>query len=101
VIGDRQIVRAVDHRVSLSKPGLLSALSRNSFSSASSPIFAYSDFHIDGGRSCPGAVARTKFITNSPTKLLYWRVIGAHSVAAERRALFVLQGINSEDMVVR
>jgi len=42
-----------------------------------------------------------KLTTNSPTKRLYWRVIGDHSVTAKRRALFVLQGIITEDMVVR
>jgi len=44
---------------------------------------------------------KAKLTTNSPTKRLYWRVIGDHSVTAERRALFVLQGIITEDMVVR
>src|SRR5271156_1423653 len=41
---DRQIVLTVDHRFALSRPALLSAPSKKSFSSASSPIFACSDF---------------------------------------------------------
>src|SRR5277367_3304882 len=40
---DRQIVLTVDHRFALSRPALLSAPSKKSFSSASSPIFACSD----------------------------------------------------------
>jgi hypothetical protein len=38
--GNRKIVRLVDHRFAPSKPALLSAPSKKSFSSASSPIFA-------------------------------------------------------------
>jgi hypothetical protein len=38
--GDRQVMRAVDHRFALSWPALLSAPSKKSFSSVSSPIFA-------------------------------------------------------------
>ena len=38
--GNREIVRPVDHRFALSKPALVSAPSKKSFSSASSPIFA-------------------------------------------------------------
>jgi hypothetical protein len=37
---NREIVRSVDHRFALSKPALVSAPSKKSFSSASSPIFA-------------------------------------------------------------
>jgi hypothetical protein len=37
---DRQVVLAVDHRFALSRPALLSAPSKKSFSSVSSPIFA-------------------------------------------------------------
>ena len=40
LFGDRQIVRAVDHRFALSMPALLSAPSKKSFSSVSSPILA-------------------------------------------------------------
>jgi hypothetical protein len=42
--GDRQIVRAVDHRFALSNPALVSAPSKKSFSSVNSPILACSDF---------------------------------------------------------
>ncbi len=38
--GDRQRVRTVDHRFALSMPALLSAPSKKSFSSVSSPILA-------------------------------------------------------------
>src|SRR6266702_5026092 len=41
---DRQIVLTVDHRFSLSNPALVSAPSKKSFSSVSSPILACSDF---------------------------------------------------------
>jgi hypothetical protein len=40
--GDRQIMRAVDHRLALSKPALPSAPAKKSFSSVSSPILAWS-----------------------------------------------------------
>src|SRR5206468_8936153 len=42
--GDRQIVGTVDHRFALSNPALVSAPSKKSFSSVSSPILACSDF---------------------------------------------------------
>jgi hypothetical protein len=48
LLGDQQIVRAVDHRFALSNPALLSAPSKKSFSSGSSPIFACSDFTSTG-----------------------------------------------------
>jgi len=38
--GNRENVRSVDHCFALSKPALVSAPSKKSFSSASSPIFA-------------------------------------------------------------
>src|SRR5213595_1180063 len=41
---DRQIVLRVDHRFALSNPALVSAPSKKSFSSVSSPILACSDF---------------------------------------------------------
>src|SRR5215218_5277620 len=44
LLGDRQIVLTVDHRFALSNPALVSAPSRKSFSSVSSPILACSDF---------------------------------------------------------
>jgi len=42
--GNRQVVLAVDHRFALSKPALVSAPSKKSFSSVNSPILACSDF---------------------------------------------------------
>src|SRR5471030_3460562 len=44
LLRDRQIVLTVDHRFALSNPALLSAPSKKSFSSVSSPILACSDF---------------------------------------------------------
>ena len=44
LLADRQIVCAVDHRFALSNPALVSAPSKKSFSSVSSPIFACSAF---------------------------------------------------------
>src|SRR6202045_2343209 len=49
LLGDRQIVRAVDHRFALSNPALVSAPSKKSFSSVSSPILACSDFTSTAG----------------------------------------------------
>src|SRR3954454_9109357 len=46
---DRQIVLAVDHRFALSKPALVSAPSKKSFSSVSAPILACSDFTSTAG----------------------------------------------------
>src|ERR1700731_2184710 len=51
LLGDRQIVRAVDHRFALSNPALVRAPSKKSFSSVSSPILACSDFTSTAG--CP------------------------------------------------
>src|SRR5580693_2487973 len=44
LLADRQIVLTVDHRFALSNPALVSAPSKKSFSSVSSPILAWSDF---------------------------------------------------------
>ncbi len=44
LLGDRQIVLTVDHRFALSNPALVSAPSKKSFSSVSSPILAWSAF---------------------------------------------------------
>ena len=49
LLADRQIVRAVDHRFALSNPALVSAPSKKSFSSVSSPILACSDFTSTAG----------------------------------------------------
>ena len=48
--GNREIVRSVDHRFALSKPALVSAPSKKSFSSANSPILACSAFKSTGAR---------------------------------------------------
>src|SRR4051812_46233504 len=42
LLGDRQIMRTVDHRFALGKPALPSAPAKKSFSSVSSPILACS-----------------------------------------------------------
>src|SRR5947199_8465635 len=47
--GDRQIVSTVEHRFALSNPRLVSAASKKSFSSVSSPILACSDFTSTAG----------------------------------------------------
>src|SRR5205814_6972621 len=44
LLGDRQSVLTVDHLFALSNPALVSAPSKKSFSSVSSPILACSDF---------------------------------------------------------
>jgi hypothetical protein len=46
-------VLTVDHRFALSNPALLSALSKKSFSSVSSPILACSDFTSRAGSLAP------------------------------------------------
>src|SRR6266478_4830938 len=46
---DRKIMLTVDHRFALSNPALVSAPSKKSFSSVSSPIFACSDFTSTAG----------------------------------------------------
>src|SRR5438105_15325233 len=53
LLGDRQIVRTVDHRLALSRPALPSAPSKKSFSSVSSPILACSDFTSTVGCDAP------------------------------------------------
>src|SRR6267378_756023 len=54
LLGNRQIVRTVDHRLALSRPALLSAPSKKSFSSVSSPILACNDFTSTVGVATPG-----------------------------------------------
>src|SRR5450432_3028266 len=49
LFGDRQIMVTVDHRFALSNPALVSVPSKKSFSSVSSPIFAWSDFTSTAG----------------------------------------------------
>src|SRR6202162_4850843 len=53
LLGDRQIVCTVDHRFALSNPALVSAPSKKSFSSVSSPILACSDFTSTAGSAAP------------------------------------------------
>src|SRR6478736_6264824 len=53
LLRDRQIVLAVDHRFALSKPALVSAPSKKSFSSVNSPILACSDFTSIAGSCAP------------------------------------------------
>src|SRR5256714_10259607 len=58
LLGDRQILLTVDNRFALSNPALVSAPSKKSFSSVSSPILACSDFTSIAGNGvalpCPG-----------------------------------------------
>src|ERR1700722_4759946 len=49
LLGDRKIVCTVDHRFALNSPALVSAPSKKSFSSVSSPILACSDFTSTAG----------------------------------------------------
>src|SRR5258708_39399404 len=51
--GNRQIVLTVDHRFALNNPALLSAPSKKSFSSVSSPILAWRDFTSTTGWAGP------------------------------------------------
>src|ERR1700730_4138966 len=53
LFADRQFVVTVDHLFALSKPALLSAPPKKSFSSVSSPIFACSDFRSTAGAASP------------------------------------------------
>jgi len=53
LLRDRQIVLTVDHRFALSNPALVSAPSKKSFSSVSSPILACSDFTSTAGCVTP------------------------------------------------
>src|SRR5674476_1554548 len=53
LLGDRQFVLAVDHRFALSKPALVSAPSKKSFSSVSAPILACNDFTSMAGCAAP------------------------------------------------
>ena len=53
LLGDRQIMGAVDHRFALSRPALLSAPDKKSLVSVSSPILACSVFTSTAGRTGP------------------------------------------------
>src|SRR5665213_1238368 len=68
LLAQRQSVLTVDHRFALSKPALLSAPSKKSFSSVNSPIFAWRDFKSavgfseadrDSGPNTPAAPSRS------------------------------------------
>ena len=68
LLGDRQIVLTVDHRFALSNPALVSAPSKKSFSSVSSPILACSDFTSTAGAAATAA-AGTEHIGSTALKL--------------------------------
>ena len=67
--GDRQIVLTVDHRFALSNPALVSAPSKKSFSSVSSPILACSDFTSTAGWRRSVAAAGTEHIGSPALEL--------------------------------
>ena len=69
LLGDRQIVLTVDHRFALSNPALVSAPSKKSFSSVSSPILACSDFTSTAGCAAAVAAAGTEHIGSPALKL--------------------------------
>src|SRR6478609_9208866 len=56
---DRQLMSALDHRFALSKPALLSAPCKKSFSSVNCPILACSSFRSTGGVSGAAAPPKT------------------------------------------
>src|SRR6202050_1953642 len=56
---DGKVVAAVDHRFALSMPALMSAPSKKSFSSASSPILASSTFKSPGGAPLVASAPKT------------------------------------------
>src|SRR5208282_3213121 len=60
LLTERQSVLTVDHRFALSKPALLSAPSKKSFSSVNSPIFAWRDFRSTVGASEPARASGPK-----------------------------------------
>ena len=68
LLADRQIVLTVDHRFALSNPALVSAPSKKSFSSVSSPILACSDFTSTAGCAAVAA-AGTEHIGSPALKL--------------------------------
>src|SRR3954463_9111497 len=55
LLGDRQIVLAVDHRFALSRPALPSAPDKKSLVSVNSPIFACSVFTSTAGAAGCGS----------------------------------------------
>src|SRR3979490_2046810 len=75
LLRDRQIVLAVDHRFALSKPALVSAPSKKSFSSVSSPIFACSDFTSTAGCAAPLPPSGPKTSAAPPSSCAFHEVI--------------------------
>src|SRR5208282_3840455 len=73
LLGDRQIVLTVDHRFALSNPALVSAPSKKSFSSVSSPIFACRDFTSTAG--CAAPLPRPKTSAAPPSSCAFHDVI--------------------------
>src|SRR3954469_3119888 len=59
LLGDRQIMGAVDHRFALSRPALLSAPDKKSLVSVSSPILACSVFTSTAGAADFGSEPNT------------------------------------------
>src|SRR3981081_4103387 len=68
LLGDRQIVLTVDHRFAISNPALVSAPSKKSFSSVSSPILACSDFTSIAGAAGGPAPAPERSDPFPPTR---------------------------------
>src|ERR1700704_6255227 len=75
LLGDRQIVRTVDQRLALSRPALLSAPSKKSFSSVSSPILACSDFTSTAGCAAPLPPPGPKTSAAPPSSCAFHAVI--------------------------
>src|SRR6202011_4601948 len=71
LLGDRQIVLTVDHRFALSNPALVSAPSKKSFSSVSSPILACSDFTSMAGCAVPPPAPGPKTSAAPPSSCVF------------------------------
>jgi hypothetical protein len=68
-------VLAIDHRFALSHPALVSALSKKSFSSVSSPILACSDFTSTAGAACgppPGPKISEALASSCDFQVVIW-----------------------------
>src|SRR5262245_7365405 len=68
---DRQIVLTVHHRFALSNPALVSAPSKKSFSSVSSPILACSDFMSTAGSAIPPPLPGPNTFAAPPSSCAY------------------------------
>src|SRR6478672_4016829 len=75
LLGDRQIVLTVDHRFALSNPALVSAPSKKSFSSVSSPILAWSDFTSTAAGAAPLPPPRPNTSAAPPSSCAFHDVI--------------------------